>query len=189
MSNVLAVFQPALAKVIPAPRLPAWETVGTEVSTNISLVTHRSDVHKFSVMMDLIGTVSNCVQMAFGMDANGDGDLELEESDLLVGWRAGLYFIEDSAAGTRYEEPIVASAATMRTFTLHVDTDPGLVPRAAYASDNTGMHYFSDVLDSRPSWLFKPEWNMCKVTRRGMDEPQEWCRAEKSFGYFYLRVR
>ena len=76
----------------------------TEVSTNIPLVTHRDDVRGFVAAMDFAGTASNCVQMAFGRDADGDGELELAETDLLVGWRAGRYFIEDSAAGTRHVE-------------------------------------------------------------------------------------
>ena len=33
----LAATRPALAKVISAPRLLAWETVGTEVSTHVLL--------------------------------------------------------------------------------------------------------------------------------------------------------
>ena len=68
-------------------------------------MTHRDDVRGFVAAMDFAGTASNCVQMAFGRDAEGDGELELAETDLLVGWRAGRYFIEDSAAGTRHEEP------------------------------------------------------------------------------------
>jgi len=185
----LVATRPALAKVISAPRLLAWETVGTEVSTNISLVTHRDDVRGFVAAMDFAGTASNCVQMAFGRDADGDGELELAETDLLVGWRAGRYFIEDSAAGTRHEEPAAPSEASLRTFALHVGTGPMQAVQCAYASDDTGTRYFDGVLASRPSWLFISEWNLCKVTRRGVDEPQEWCRAEKSFGHFFLRIR
>lgn len=189
VATALSAFDPLLAKTISAQRLPAWETVGTEVSTNMSFVTQRTDVHRFSVAMDFVGTASNCVQMAFGTDANGDGDLAPGETDFVVGWRAGSYFLDDSASGARHNEVAAMNSAPMRRFVLHVELDASRTPRSAYASDNMGTHYFADVLATHPVWLFNTGWNLCKVTRRGMDEPQEWCRAEKSFGYFYLRIR
>ena len=187
--TALSAFDSLSAKTTSAQRLPAWETVGTEVSTNISLVTSRKDVYRFGVAMDFVGTASNCVQMAFGTDANGDGDLEPGETDLMVGWRVGSCFLEDSASGTRHNEVAAMNSAPMRRFVLHVELDASRTPRSAYASDNMGTHYFADVLATHPVWLFNTGWNLCKVTRRGMDEPQEWCRAEKSFGYFLLCIR
>ena len=138
--TALSAFDPLLAKTISAQRLPAWETVGTEVSTNMSFVTQRTDVHRFSVAMDFVGTASNCVQMAFGTDANGDGDLAPGETDFVVGWRAGSYFLDDSASGARHNEVAAMNSAPMHRFVLHVELDASRTPRSAYASEAI-FHY------------------------------------------------
>ncbi len=74
----------------------------TEVSTNIALNATRNDVREFNVCIDLAGTVSNGVQIAFGRDADEDGDLAPEETRLVLGWRRGRYFVEDVVGETRY---------------------------------------------------------------------------------------
>ena len=67
----------------------------TEVSTNVAFNVGRSDAKIFEVKMELSGSVSNCVQVAFGRDADEDGDLAPDEADFVLGWRGGRYFVED----------------------------------------------------------------------------------------------
>jgi len=47
----------------------------TEISTNVFFNVSRNDVKVFDVRIELASSVSNCVQVAFGCDANGDGEV------------------------------------------------------------------------------------------------------------------
>lgn len=67
----------------------------TEVSTNVAFNARRNDVRTFDVCIKLEATASNCVQVAFGRDADDDGDLSPKEAGLILGWRAGRCFVED----------------------------------------------------------------------------------------------
>ena len=67
----------------------ASEFADTEVTTNIPVNVFRSDVRGLDVSVELCATPSNNVQVAFGRDADGDGVLAPEESDLVVGWECG----------------------------------------------------------------------------------------------------
>ena len=187
---VLALALPlaAIGAEVSAPRLPPWGHPGTEVSANVSIASARADVRAFDVAVDFSGTPSNCVQVAFGRDADGDGDLSPDETGLVLGWRAGRCFVEGRATGERFEEPAPADAAPVRSLTLHVETDADCVPRSARASVGAAP-LFTSVLAQCPAWLFDGGWDVCKVTRRGVDEPQEFCRVSKSFGHFNVRVR
>ena len=61
----------------------------TESSTNVAFNVRRNDVKVFDVRIEQASSVSNCVQVAFGRDADADGDLSPDEADLVLGWRAG----------------------------------------------------------------------------------------------------
>ena len=80
---------------------PASLLADTEVSTNIAFNATRRDMREFDVRMELSGSVSNCVQVAFGRDEDGDGDLAPEETGLMFGWRGGRYVIEDVCGEAR----------------------------------------------------------------------------------------
>lgn len=47
----------------------------TEVSTNVAFNVSRNDTKTFEVRLELSGTTSNCVQVAFGHDEDGNGNL------------------------------------------------------------------------------------------------------------------
>ena len=71
---------------VAVPSMAMPEFADTEVTTNIPVNVFRSDVRGLNVSVELCATPSNNVQVAFGRDADGDGVLAPEESDLVVGW-------------------------------------------------------------------------------------------------------
>lgn len=81
------------------------DCLDTESSTNVAFNVRRNDVKVFDVRIEQASSVSNCVQVAFGRDADADGDLSPDEADLVLGWRAGRYFVEDVSAEERTFEP------------------------------------------------------------------------------------
>jgi len=56
----------------------------TEVSTNVVFVAWTEHMFEFEYELDFDGTPSNNVQVAFGIDADGDMILSSEEERLVV---------------------------------------------------------------------------------------------------------
>ncbi len=157
----------------------------TEVSTNFALNATRNDVRGFNVRIDLAGTVSNGVQIAFGRDTDADGDLALEETRLVLGWRCGRYFVEDVVGETRVFE---TSSETGRFLQMRVSTDQSYVPKTATFTNEVGV-CFSDLAAACPPWLFCADWNLLKVTRRGIHSADEICRIDSIHRSFHIFVR
>ena len=186
---LLASARTCLAEVLVAPRLPEPATVGMEVSTNLDFNAVRSDLRRLEVRMECLGTASNCVQLAFGRDLDSDGVLAPEETSLTLGWRCGRYFIEDAATGQRHEEDALPGGGSSRSLSLNVLVDDKLVLKTAAARDEANRVLFAEVLSPPPAWLQGVDWDMCQVTRRGVDSPLEVCRAGRGYGYFHVFVR
>jgi hypothetical protein len=60
--------------------LPQGEFADTEVSTNVPFRTSKRGVKALDVRIEHAGSESNCVEVAFGHDADGNGDLATEET-------------------------------------------------------------------------------------------------------------
>ena len=50
------------------------------------------------LLIELDATASNCVEVVFGADADGDGKLGVKEGELCVGWDCGEWFWRDRRA-------------------------------------------------------------------------------------------
>ena len=94
----------ACARTIVVPPGEVPEVVDTEVSTNIPFPAGHDVTRAITLSFALDNCVSNCVQVAFGKDANGDGVLGADETETLYGWRNGRSFAENRVDGFRVEE-------------------------------------------------------------------------------------
>lgn len=175
----------ASAKEIVVGELPVSPFVGTEVSTNVPFNVSRNDTMSFMVEMEQNGVESNNVQVAFGQDLDADGDLAPEESDLVLGWRRGSCFIEDVENEDRRLDDSVADLEKM-TLKMKVVNDSCYSPRIVSFTNELGGR-FSDIPVS--DFLFKTNWNLLKVTRRGVESAAEWCRIMSSYRSFAIRIR
>ena len=172
----------------PLPGLPKSEFADTEVSTNVAFNATRSDARNFGVSMAFMGTESNCVQIAFGRDADYDGDLSAEETRLLLGWRGGLYFIEDATGQNRLVESAVDAVFTDRRFVLNAKLNAHSVPVHVSVSNECGA-CFAALSENPPAWLYGTDWNLMKVTRRGVDATSENIEVECRYKFFYITIR
>ena len=152
------------------PQLPEPVYADTEVCTNVPCATLLSDVRELEVVIDFAGTESNCVQVAFGRDADGDGDLSAVETDLVIGWRAGDCFVEDVKGGRRFREAVNVTN-TLHRIELRAAADGSGARSARVLCD--GAARFGETLDGDRQWLYNRGWNLAKVTRRGVDAPGE----------------
>ena len=175
------------ASRIEVSALPASVYADTEVSTNVAFRTSGRGVKALDVRIEYAGSESNCVEMAFGRDTDGNGDLSAEETRLLLGWRGGRRFVEDVASDERvYEDAEPLSGR--RFLALSVATDGDLVPRTAKFTCESGP-CFASLAAHPPRFLCDSSWNLVKVVRRGASAADEWCAVENSGPRFELRVR
>ena len=189
MKFLLPLFILALRPVmaVSLPVLPESGFADTEVSTNVAFNATRSDARSFGVSMAFMGTVSNCVQVAFGHDDNGDGDLSAVETRFAIGWRGGVYFIEDVPGRLRFEE-VADAERTARQLVLDISLNKDYAPKHMTASNECGA-CFSALSASVPSWLYSKDWNLMKVTRRGVDTASESIDVECRYKFFRIVIR
>ena len=190
MVSVLAMFvasSVALANSFVLPPQGVSAFIDTEISTNVVL--HTLDDGPGRKILDLSlsidGTASNCLQVAFGLDLNGNGVLEPSETDTVYGWRGGRYFVEDVRSWNRI---VSSESESGGAFAVHVEADREYRYKRGSLTCG-GESAFVDLVASRPDWLLRPRWNLARVTRRGEGLSTDWVRCELSTRGLVLSIR
>ena len=176
------------ARTILVPTLPVSPFADTEVSTNVVIHGSRTDVRNVRIHFQLEGTPTNNLEVAFGCDANTNGILDVSEIETVYGWRGGRYFIENVRAWERIETP-AAATALCGVIDVQLYNDKLFVPRS-FAATCGGEPAFATLSTTPPpAWLFRNEWNMVRVIRRGAGTPSEWVRCDIKHDSFAIKVR
>ena len=129
---------PMLTFGIRVADLPVCEYADTEVATNMPFRVSLDEMSRVEVSLSLSATLTNAVDVTIGTDANGDGELSLEEAAWAFGYSCGTWFSLDAET-----EKVVVEAA-MRS-------DGARIERTF-------------VLRKKD---LDPEWNLVRVVRRG----------------------
>ena len=159
--------------VVPAALPPAVHA-DTETVTNVPFATALDAAGRLSFDLVCRATPSNNVEVAFGTDANGNGVLEPEETDRVVGWDCGSWFTRKGADGAcqmengewKIENGVEPEVRTL-SWRVRVRTD-GTPFRLEATAD--GSPAFADLpLES----TYSPSWNLLRLTGRGLDASLE----------------
>lgn len=154
VAGVTMARQQNLAR--PAPS----QFADTEVSTNVPCVLDLPTLRQYRLALGLVGTPSNNVEVALGHDADGDGALSLDETALSLAWDCGEWMtrgIGDQGLG-------IGEEGQAQLVTDGPDTN-GFVTAAIDVA--VSKHR------AKPAWLYDRTWNLVRVTRRGVDAPEE----------------
>ena len=180
----LAVF----AKAIVVPPLPVSQYVDAEVTTNIAFNTSRTDVKMFELNFQLECSSSNCIQVALGRDIDSDGILSFAETDVVYGWRNGRCFVEDVKGACRYEEKVSSLEKESQNFSISIQTTKECQPKAFSAMVGS-TSVFMSLTETVPAWLYRLEWNLMRITRRGVGLPSQWVSYDVKYAQLYITVR
>ena len=154
--------------------LPPVTHADTEVSTNVPFTAALAAAGRFAFDLSCRATPSNNVEVAFGTDANGNGVLEPEETDRVVGWDCGSWFTRKGADGAcqmengewKIENGVEPEVRTL-SWRVRVVAD-GTPFRLEATAD--GSPAFADLpLES----TYSPSWNLLRLTGRGLDASLE----------------
>jgi hypothetical protein len=152
-------------------KLPAPEYVDTEVSAHYPLQQPENvDNLDFSLVFN--ATASNNVEVAFGADADGDGKLALDETEMIIGWDCGRYFIENFKAGEIVEEA-AADTGVRRSLNWHYRIYGNRATLKSFAATNETGVVFAELSAAKPQWLYSCNWNLMRLTARGIDAQNE----------------
>ena len=151
--------------------LPPVEKVDMEVTTNVVISSWQRGVAKFAFSLSCIATPSNNVEAAFGEDVNTNGVLEPEEVDLIVGWKRGNWFIQNGTDGERLS---LVSTSVEDVKTLAWSYRLSVAPTHARLEVTAdGVTAFSALAEDSPEWLHRREWNLMRLTGRGLHDSGE----------------
>ena len=143
-----------------------------EVETNVVFNAGAASDNLWRLLIELDATASNCVEVVFGADADGDGKLGVKEGELCVGWDCGEWFWRDRRAN---------AACRVEGTARHLDM-------TLYLRDRAAKSLASSVFPSVVSpTCFNPNWNLARVVSRGA----ETIRVESkiSINALTLRIR
>ena len=174
-----------LAASFAAPTLPPSDCDDTEVVTNVAIPVVRADSRLFAFRLGLDATPSNCVSLAFGRDADGDGILSRSEEALLVGWNCGEWKVVDCATGDTYSEPVQTGNAFLD---WRLQFSPSAVPNSLSVTAS-GNAAFAALASHPPQFLFSPMWDTMRVACRGLDAPNPQVDCSVANIPFVLRIR
>ena len=168
--------------------LPDPAFIDTESATNICFAAVPNGMPcDFMATVALEGTATNCYQLTFGTDADGNGTLSPEESDVSIGWRAGRWFIGRADTSERFfASSSPSSGSRTLSLALHARSD-GRLCRVRILSDGAAL--FPELVAERPAWLFSCDWNIVEVVRRGDGPSSGWCEVSREDRGFRMMLR
>lgn len=160
----------------------------TEVFTNVAFRTGNSELRKIGVDMEFVGTPTNNVQVAFGHDADADGDLSDEEAQLVFGWESGRRFMS-----LPFEEYCIADEAAAQEAGSHrlhfVAQFNGMQRPVSFSLRDNALACLTGFEAQAHDWSGVRSWNMCKVTRRGVNEALEQIDVDAESATFVISIR
>ena len=163
------VWLPIVAVGAELPQLPTPEFLDTEVSATHQLEQPAFGLRGLDFRLDFNGTPSNNVEVAFGRDLDANGSLAPHETDVIVGWECGRYFIERFRTGERSEEANDGTYDVARSLAWHYDVRKGGKVLKAFTASNEVCVAFASVSTNTPAWLYDRDWNLMQLTARGVD--------------------
>ena len=167
MVAVLLVAASMWAAQPVALSLPTVEKADAEVVTNVPLPALSRRAGRFAFSLGCHATPTNNVEIAFGADADEDGVLAPRETQLVVGWDFGSWFVQRGFAGERMTAWGPSVDGT-RTLDWNLALGLNAVPNRLAVCEGTAPLDF-ELPSVLPGWLFDTGWNLMRLTGRGLD--------------------
>ena len=146
------------AKKIVVEQLPEANRHLAEVETNVAFNVGSSSENKWTFTIELAPSVSNCVEVVFGVDKNSDEVLSLEEGRFCIGWDCGEWFWRDRLLN---EECRISDESDLRRLEISL----------YFKSDKTVSSISSNIFGSDiPKTFFNADFDLLRVISRGAEE-------------------
>ena len=171
----------AVAVTLDVPKLPPPAFADGERSGDFALPTNRAEkLRLFRVELAFEGTPSNNVQVTFGRDSlPADGKLAAEETDFILGWDCGEWFLRPQGLMERHvfiDEKLPQTGR--HALSLEIPVDANGMAQSAVFKDGARVFTFPELkLSPFPDWLQPTLWSHLRVTVRGKGNADEKVRV------------
>jgi hypothetical protein len=130
--------------VVDVPKVLEYQYIDGESSREQSFQLNLPNrARTFKVEMSLNATLTNSVQIAFGIDSvHEDGKLAAEETDIILGWDCGNWFLRPKGLRTSYNFVVTNFVAGQRTLKASIEIYPSGEPKAITFQDNGSTFHF-----------------------------------------------
>ena len=185
--SLLLLCAAAHAAEVDIPTAPPPVFADTESVTNAALpAAVMARARLLHCTVELGASASNCVEVAFGCDADGDGSLAEGEAAMRLGWDSGAWFL---ASPTNRVRSAAFAEAASRSLTFQLRVRENGSPVSLAVSDANAGGLFPDLANAPPAWLFSQDWDTVRLTVRGTDERDESLsvRLDTDAGILILR--
>ena len=164
----VSVALPAFALPPVHPVLPPVTYIDTETVTNVPFTAWQEHAGKFKFSLTCRTTATNNVQFAFGRDADDDGILSLEESDLVVGWDCGKWFVQGGYDAERIETAVGTCDGQTLAWMVRLSSVTATPASVTATVDGTPVFVGMDA-----GMFYRKNWNMLRLTGRGLADSGE----------------
>lgn len=97
-----------------------------------------------------------------------------EETDLIICWDCGCWFLRPKGLKTRYTSTVTSFAAGSRFFVASINLSPTETIKEVVFSDNGKTFLFDGLtVADAADWLKPDDWSLLRVTTRGTDVANE----------------
>ena len=177
------------AYAVPMPLMPPSTFPDTEVVAHQVLDQTGPGVRRLDFRLSFYGTPSNNVAITFGVDADHDGELSFAETELVIGWRCGGYYIENCRTGDTYRDEVDDESALPRV----LEGNWAVLRRERTLQSFTVMDAdgwrFADLSAACPDWLYCEKWDLMRLSARGLDDADARFRIEVTARGFSINLR
>lgn len=175
-------FAAFAATRLQSSQLPTSEWPDMEASTNLVFDAGLPIENKFVLTIELDAAVSNNVEVAFGVDADEDGDLDFDEGEFAVGWDCGAWFYRDLRTGAS-GRAMFEDGRRKLEWTIYLNNGSRTARQLEATDDGVAIPF------AVAPTFFNPAWNVARVTVRGKTATQECVAANVSSVGFALSIR
>ena len=182
---ICSIFFMIEAREILLPQTPVSTYEDTESSVSVQLPFLKENDCEFSLSLSLMATASNHLEVAFGLDKNRDGDLSLDESELLIGWSCGKWFFSDRRSDVT---DVTDADGGEKSFVWRLRLDGEHKAKRAIAFADS-QEVLAIAMEKCCSSYFNPQWNMVRVTSCGVDSLSENVKIVSTADGLLIRVR
>ena len=115
---LVTMVSPLSIPAIEVGTLPKSQFSDSEISTNIVFQVDRARMSRIYFSVSLDASLTNCVEVSIGADANDDGHLSVEETDCSFGYDCGRWFSRITASDSEVFENAGGVGRKEKTFLL-----------------------------------------------------------------------
>ena len=150
---VVSLLVPAYARTIVVPPQPVSPYADTEVSTNIQFSASSEHAREIEMRFALDGCASNCIQVAFGRDADGDGVLGADGGgtnnvQMVIGPGGGLQPLDPYSTGGAYSDGLAIKIGDLDPFSYPEGSTNTVLEHIFYSGTTNGVFAYPQSSES-----------------------------------------